>query len=69
VFRTTFTSLKNRVQSLPVPDVCLPGAAVCGFSPPTPGFVRPTASSSFSRDDPLPDHRHRYRAGNLRDQL
>jgi len=38
VFRTTFTSLKNRVQSLPVPDVCLPGAAVCGFSPPTPGF-------------------------------
>jgi len=41
VFRTSFTSLKNRVQSLPVPDVCLPpgpAAPVCGFTPPNAGF-------------------------------
>src|SRR5438132_2609599 len=41
VFRTSFTSLKNQVQSLPVPDVCLPPgptAPVCGFTPPNAGF-------------------------------
>ena len=43
VFRTTFTSLKNRVQELPVPDVCtvasLTDATVaCGFRPANAGF-------------------------------
>ncbi|HYL55364.1 MAG TPA: SusC/RagA family TonB-linked outer membrane protein [Gemmatimonadales bacterium] len=38
VFRTTFTSLKNRVQELPVPQVCQPNAAVCGFRPQNAGF-------------------------------
>ena len=38
VFRTTFTSLKNRVQELPIPDVCQPNAAVCGFRPANAGF-------------------------------
>jgi TonB-linked SusC/RagA family outer membrane protein len=43
VFRTTFTSVKNRVQQLPVPDVC-PVASltdttvVCGFRPANAGF-------------------------------
>lgn len=38
LFRTTFTSLKNRVQDLPEPDICKPGATVCGFRPPVAGF-------------------------------
>src|SRR5207247_9286125 len=38
VFRTNFTSLKNRVQELPVPDLCAVGAAVCGFRPPNAGY-------------------------------
>jgi len=43
VFRTTFTSLKNRVQELPVPDVCtvasLTDATVaCAFRPANAGF-------------------------------
>jgi TonB-dependent starch-binding outer membrane protein SusC len=43
VFRTTFTSLRNRVQSLPVPDVCTVAsltnpAVVCGFRPANAGF-------------------------------
>jgi hypothetical protein len=38
VFRTNFTSLKNRVQELPVPTLCAVGAAVCGFRPPNAGY-------------------------------
>jgi len=38
VFRTNFTSLKNRVQELPVPDLCPVGATVCGFRPPNAGY-------------------------------
>ena len=38
VLRTTFTSLKNRVQDLPVPEVCQPNAVVCGFRPQNAGF-------------------------------
>ena len=38
VFRTNFTSLKNRVQNLPVPDICPVGAQVCGFRPPNAGY-------------------------------
>jgi TonB-linked SusC/RagA family outer membrane protein len=38
LFRTTFTSLKNRVQDLPVPDICKAGASVCGFRPPNAGY-------------------------------
>ncbi len=36
VFRTTFTSLKNRVQDLA--GICQTGATVCGFRPPVAGF-------------------------------
>ncbi|HEX9488244.1 MAG TPA: SusC/RagA family TonB-linked outer membrane protein [Gemmatimonadales bacterium] len=43
VFRTTFTSLKNRVQELPVPDVCTVASltdttVACGFRPSNAGF-------------------------------
>jgi TonB-linked SusC/RagA family outer membrane protein len=38
LFRTTFTSLKNRVDQLPVPQVCQPNATVCGFRPTNAGF-------------------------------
>jgi len=36
IFRTTFTSLKNRVQDLG--GICQTGATVCGFRPPIAGF-------------------------------
>jgi TonB-linked SusC/RagA family outer membrane protein len=36
IFRTTFTSLKNRVQDLGA--ICQTGATVCGFRPPVAGF-------------------------------
>jgi hypothetical protein len=43
LFRTNFTSLKNRVQELPVPDVCSPASltdptVTCGFRPANAGF-------------------------------
>ena len=43
VFRTTFTSLKNRVQDLPVPDVCTVASltdstVACAFRPANAGF-------------------------------
>jgi TonB-dependent starch-binding outer membrane protein SusC len=36
LFRTTFTSLKNRVQDLG--GICQVGATICGFRPPVAGF-------------------------------
>lgn len=36
LFRTTFTSLKNRVQDLG--SICQAGATICGFRPPIAGF-------------------------------
>ena len=36
LFRTTFTSLKNRVQDLG--SICQVGATICGFRPPVAGF-------------------------------
>ena len=38
VFRSNFTSLKNRVQDLPTPAICKLGATLCGFRPPVAGF-------------------------------
>ncbi len=43
LFRTNFTSLKNRVQELPVPDVCTVASVTdpnvtCGFRPNAAGF-------------------------------
>jgi TonB-linked SusC/RagA family outer membrane protein len=43
VFRVNFTSIKNRVQQLPVPDVCTVATLtnpnlVCGFRPANAGF-------------------------------
>ena len=58
LFRTTFTSLKNRVQDLPVPDVC-PVASltdptiVCGFRPPVAGFGLPYGEFFVQKGRPI----------------
>jgi TonB-dependent starch-binding outer membrane protein SusC len=53
VLRTTFTSLKNRVQELPVPDVCQPNAAVCGFRPNNAGFGLAFGEFFIQKDKPI----------------
>jgi len=53
VFRTTFTSLKNRVQELPSPDICKPGATVCGFRPPVAGFGLPYGEFFIQQGRPI----------------
>jgi TonB-linked SusC/RagA family outer membrane protein len=53
VIRTTFTSLKNRVQELPVPDVCRPNAAVCGFRPNNAGFGLAFGEFFIQKDKPI----------------
>jgi len=53
VFRTTFTSLKNRVQELPVPDVCKPNAVICGFRPANAGFGLAYGEFFVQKDKPI----------------
>jgi len=53
VFRTTFTSLKNRVQELPVPDVCKPNAKICGFRPANAGFGLAYGEFFVQKDKPI----------------
>ena len=53
VFRTTFTSLKNRVQELPVPDVCKPNATICGFRPANAGFGLAYGEFFVQKDKPI----------------
>src|SRR5213080_1267987 len=53
VFRTTFTSLKNRVQELPIPDVCQPNATVCGFRPANAGFGLAYGEFFIQKDKPI----------------
>src|SRR5439155_713202 len=58
LFRTTFTSLKNRVQDLPVPDVCpvvslTDPTIVCGFRPPVAGFGLPYGEFFVQKGRPI----------------
>ena len=53
LFRTTFTSLKNRVQDLPEPDICKPGATICGFRPPVAGFGLPYGEFFVQKGRPI----------------
>ena len=53
VFRTNYTSLKNRVQDLPSPDICKPGAQICGFRPPVAGFGLPYGEFFIQKGQPI----------------
>jgi TonB-linked SusC/RagA family outer membrane protein len=58
VFRTTFTSLKNRVQDLPVPDVCTVASltdptVACAFRPNNAGFGLAFGEFFIQKDKPI----------------